>query len=48
MNDDFESLQKNATWKLVEFPEGKKPLKCNGFIRRKVYLELHLQDSKLD
>jgi hypothetical protein len=28
MNDEFESLQKNATWKLVELSEGKKPLKC--------------------
>jgi hypothetical protein len=23
MNDEFESLQKNSTWKLVELPKGK-------------------------
>jgi hypothetical protein len=28
MNDEFESLQKNSTWKLVELPKGEKPLKC--------------------
>jgi hypothetical protein len=28
MNDEFESLQKNSTWKLAELHEGKKPLKC--------------------
>jgi hypothetical protein len=27
MNDEFESLQKNLTWKLVELPEGKKIFK---------------------
>ncbi|PWZ12139.1 Retrovirus-related Pol polyprotein from transposon TNT 1-94 [Zea mays] len=27
MNDEFESLQKNSTWKLVELPEGKKTFK---------------------
>jgi hypothetical protein len=44
MNYEFESLQKNSTWKLVEFPIGKKPLNCKWIIRRKIYLELNLQD----
>jgi hypothetical protein len=35
MNDEFESLQKNATWKLVELPEGKKPLKCKWIYKKK-------------
>jgi hypothetical protein len=35
MNDEFESLQKNSTWKLVELPEGKKPLKCKWIYNKK-------------
>jgi hypothetical protein len=35
MNDEFESLQKNGTWKLVELPEGKKPLKCKWIYEKK-------------
>jgi hypothetical protein len=34
MNDEFESLQKNATWKLVELPDGKKPLKCKWIYKK--------------
>jgi hypothetical protein len=34
MNDEFESLQKNSTWKLVELPEGKKPLKCKWIYKK--------------
>lgn len=35
MNDEFESLQKNSTWKLVELPAGKKPLKCKWIYKKK-------------
>jgi hypothetical protein len=42
MNDEFESLQMNSTCELVELLEG-----ASGFIRRKVYLELNLQDLML-
>jgi hypothetical protein len=35
MNDEFESLQKNATWKLVKLPDGKKPLKCKWIYKKK-------------
>ena len=34
MNDEFESLQKNATWKLVELPKGKKPLNCKWIYKK--------------
>jgi hypothetical protein len=35
MNDEFESLQKNSTCKLVELLEGKKPLKCKWIYKKK-------------
>jgi hypothetical protein len=35
MNDEFESFQKNSTWKLVELPVGKKPLKCKWIYKKK-------------
>jgi hypothetical protein len=35
MNDEFESLQNNSTWKLFELPEGKKPLKCKWIYKKK-------------
>jgi hypothetical protein len=35
MNDEFESLQKNSTWKLVELLAGKKPLKCKWIYKKK-------------
>ena len=28
MNEEMKSLQKNSTWKVVELPEGKKPVGC--------------------
>jgi len=28
MQEEMESLQKNGTYKLVELPKGKRPLKC--------------------
>jgi hypothetical protein len=34
MNEEFESLQKNSTWKLVELPEGKKPIKCKWIYKK--------------
>jgi hypothetical protein len=34
MNDEFESLKKNATSKLVELPEGKNPLKCKWIYKK--------------
>jgi hypothetical protein len=30
MNDEFESLQRNSTWELVELPTSKKPLHEEG------------------
>jgi hypothetical protein len=35
MNDEFEGIQKNSTWKLVELPAGKKPLKCKWIYKKK-------------
>jgi hypothetical protein len=35
MNDEFESLQRNSTWDLVELPEGKRPLKCKWIYKKK-------------
>jgi hypothetical protein len=32
MNDEFESLQKNSTWKLVELR--KRPLKCKWIYKK--------------
>jgi hypothetical protein len=35
MNDEFESLQKNSTWELVELLAGKKRLKCKWIYTKK-------------
>jgi hypothetical protein len=35
MNDEFESLQRNSTWDLVELPAGKRPLKCKWIYKKK-------------
>jgi hypothetical protein len=35
MNDEFETLQKNSTWKLVELFAGKKHLKCKWIYKKK-------------
>jgi hypothetical protein len=35
MNNEFESLQKNSTWKLVKLPEGKKLLMCKWIYKKK-------------
>jgi hypothetical protein len=34
MNDEFESLQRNSTWDLVELPAGKRPLKCKWIYKK--------------
>jgi hypothetical protein len=35
MNDKFESLLKNPTWKLVKLPASKKTLKCKWIYKKK-------------
>ena len=28
MNEELKSLKKNATWEVIDFPDGKKPVGC--------------------
>jgi len=35
MQEEMESLQKNGTYKLVELPKGKRPLKCKWVFKLK-------------
>ncbi|XP_040385310.1 glutathione S-transferase-like [Oryza brachyantha] len=35
MHDEMESLEKNHTWKLVELPKEKKPIRCKWIFKRK-------------
>jgi hypothetical protein len=35
MHDEVESLEKKGTWDLVQFPKGKKTVRCKWIIKRK-------------
>ena len=35
MNEEMAALKKNATWDLVPFPEGQKPIGCKWLFKKK-------------
>lgn len=39
MNEEMEALKKNATWNLVPFPEGQKPIGCKWVFKKKLGLD---------
>ena len=39
MNEEMSALKKNATWDLVPFPEGQKPVGCKWVFKKKVGLD---------
>ena len=43
MNEELKSLKKNATWEVIDFPDGKKPVGCKW-----VYTVKHTPEGKVD
>ena len=48
MNEEMKSLQKNSTWEVVDFPEGKIPVGCRWVFTIKYKVDGPLNGSKQD
>ena len=46
MVEEIEFLHVNDTWELAELPKGKKPLDANGFLRRRMNLQMILSITR--
>lgn len=46
MNEEMASLKKNATWDLVSFPKGRKPIGCKWVFKKKISLDGSVEKYK--
>ena len=46
MDEEMAALQRNQTWDLVPFPEGRKPIGCKWVFKRKMGLDGSIEKYK--